>query len=279
MIRNVLTNWRGARFLFTTLAVFAVSFIGYIASGWVELGKFWLSEGACRSCSTGDITGVLGGMKIKIPRDCAELVEYDGDPGLGERPSNAASNRNTRNIRSLGMDVRLPEMSCKSSKELKDDYRSNFLNKHSLWLSIGVNSGEIYPGPQAAQRQLDAVLSSIRSPNEFWLDNYERTPEMIYGLDAFVVSGTDPQLGGPAKDNERASDKFFGHNESDAADLYISCGKTYVPRGVATCVMKFSMEPSAKAMLSVRFSREHLSQWREIKNAVVSFVSGLKPEN
>ncbi|MDR0736333.1 MAG: hypothetical protein LBF51_05810, partial [Zoogloeaceae bacterium] len=32
-----------------------------------------------------DVIGDLGGMKVRIPRHYAEYVEYDGDPGFGEK--------------------------------------------------------------------------------------------------------------------------------------------------------------------------------------------------
>lgn len=32
-----------------------------------------------------DVIGDLGGMEVRIPRDYARYVEYDADPGFGEK--------------------------------------------------------------------------------------------------------------------------------------------------------------------------------------------------
>ncbi len=55
-----------------------------------ELAKFRLfgfqpPEMAMARYTPKDVIGDLGGLKVKIPRHYAEYVEYDDDPGWGER--------------------------------------------------------------------------------------------------------------------------------------------------------------------------------------------------
>lgn len=218
--------------------------------------------------------GDLGGMKVHIQKYCAEHVEYDVDPGFGERRKGPEPERTVDSrLRSFGIDARFPEMECKQSKAMQEDYRHQFLNQNNNWVSIGINAGEIYPGAEAANRHAGYVKRSIEKPTEFWFENYERIPELIYGLDAYVVKGIDPYSGSPARESEKTNDKFFSYDKSGAADTYISCSKTNVSGGVSTCAMKFSMEPTAKALVNIRFARSLLPQWRNIRQSTIDLLT------
>lgn len=268
----------GARRSAVAISVFLVAAVVYVGVVVIEGPERVLGDAITQSNSKNttaeSYAGDLGGLKIRIPRSCVENVEYDGDPTIGANKTGAIeSGSEFLNFRSFGIDAKLPEMRCKESESLQQDYRDNWLNPKSLWVSISVNAGEIYPGPEVADRHAKFVVSSISSPTKFWLDNYERDPEELYGLTAFVVSGKDPKTGGLARDSERAEDKFFHFGPSGVADTYISCGKTNVPRGVATCFMKFSMEPAAKASIGVRFSRDLLPKWEEVREGCKSIIS------
>lgn len=224
-----------------------------------------------------DVIGDLGGLKVRIPKYCAEYVEYDADPGFGERRKGSVSERTFESkLRSFGIDARFPEMKCKQSKEMREDYRYQFLKPDNAWVSIGINAGEIYPGVEAANRHAKLVISSIDKKTEFWVDNYEKIPSLVFGLDAYVVTGIDPYSGRPARESEKTKDKFFSYGEAGTADTYISCGRTYVSGGVATCSMGFSMEPKAKVLVNVRFARSRLPQWREIRQATIYFLASFE---
>jgi len=224
-----------------------------------------------------DVVGDLGGIKVRIPKYCAEYVEYDADPGFGEQRKGLAPERTFESkLRSFGIDARFPEMKCKQSEALQKDYRNQFLMPNNAWVSIGINAGEIYPGVEAANRHAKSVISSTHKPTEFWFENYERVPRQVFGLDAYVVAGVDPYSGGPARDSEKTNDKFFRFDKLGVADTYISCGKTYVPSGVATCSMKFSMEPMAKVLINVRFVRSRLPQWSLIRRSTIDLLSGFE---
>lgn len=224
-----------------------------------------------------DVVGNLGGMKVRIPRHCAEYVEYDGDPGFGERRKGSVPERTfDSKLKSFGIDARFPEMTCKENKELREDSRRRRQDKP--WVRIGINAGEIYPklGVKATAYRESLVVESITKPSEFWFNNYEKLPESVFRLDAYVVTGIDPNLGILARESERTEDIFVGHDESGIADTYISCSKTYVSGGIASCSMDFSMEPKAKVFFDVKFARYRLSQWHDIKQSTINLFMGFE---
>lgn len=224
-----------------------------------------------------DVVGDLGGIKVRIPQYCAEYVEYNSDPVFGAQRKGFPPERNFESkLRSFGIDARFPEMKCKQGEEMRADYRNQFLMPNNAWVSIGINAGEIYPGVEAVNRHAVAVINSVHSPTEFWVDNYERVSERFFGLDAYVVKGVDPYSGVPARDSEKTIDKFFRFDRFGVADTYIACGKTHVPGGVSSCSMKFSMEPMAKVLINVRFVRSRLSQWDLIRQSTIDFISGFE---
>ncbi|WP_415755591.1 hypothetical protein [Pseudomonas leptonychotis] len=241
------------------------------------LSGFQPSEMALVQYTPEDVIGDLGGMKVHIPSVCAEYVEYDGDPGFGERRKGALPERTfDSKLKSFGVDARFPEMTCKESEGLREDYRR--LRQDNPWISIGINAGSIYPklGVKAADYREALVIESINKPSEFWFLNYEKVPGLIFGLDAYVVTGMDPNLGKTARDSERVNDVFVGRAARGAADTYITCGKTYVLGGVSSCSMGFSMEPKAKVYVDVRFARSRLSSWRDIRQSTIDFLMGFK---
>jgi hypothetical protein len=221
-----------------------------------------------------DVIGDLGGMKVRIPRHCAEYVEYDGDPRWGEKRKGPAPDRTFESrLSSFGIDARFPDMKCKENKEMREDYRRQWLEQDNPWVSIGINAGKIYPGVEAADRHAKSVVNSIDKPTEFWFENYERLPKLVFGLNAYVVTGVDPYSGKPARESVKTNDKFFQYSKAGTADTYISCGRTNVPGGVASCSMSYSVEPTAKVLVRVRFVRSRLSEWREIRQSVIDLLS------
>jgi hypothetical protein len=259
-----------------------------IASGYIFLKYQWIKyqlfgfqppEMALAQYTPKDVIGDFGGIKVSIPRHCAEYVEYDGDPGFGEKRIWPVTERTFHSeLRSFGIDIRMTDMKCKESPELREDRRQQFRKQESPWISIGINAGSIYPklGAMVADRHARIVIDSITKPTEFWFSNYERLPSKIYGLDAYVVTGLDPYTGKPAKDSDKVNDKYFHFTPSGLADTYISCGRTYVPGGVASCSMSFSLEPIAKVHVSVRFTRVRLSEWQEIRKKTIDLLTGFE---
>lgn len=227
--------------------------------------------------TTGDIIGNLGGMEVIIPRICVENVEYDDDTNFGERHKDTIPNRTfSSKLKSFGIDVRIPDMACKKNAELRKDYARP--RADSPWISIGVNAGEIYPslGANVAAYRESLIIKSINKPTDFWFKNYEKLPETSFELDAYVVTGIDPNTGKLARNSEDTYDIFIGHDKTGTANTYIRCGRTYTPGGAASCHMGFSMEPKSKAHIEIRFMRTQLYLWKNIQTAALRLLLSYK---
>lgn len=257
-------------------------FIGQFAWRVYSVQSQWFGfeppEMAVRRFTPKDVVGDLGGMRVHIPRYCAQYVEYDGDPGFGEKRKSLPERLPTSKLQSFGIEARFPEMRCQDNEEMREDRRRNFLSRENPWIGITINSGEIYPtlGARATDALAKAVTESIDRPTKFWFDNFERLPISPFGLEAYVVTGIDPRSGKPAREDRSTSDVFIHRSASGNADTYIVCSKTEAHVGVATCKMSFGMEPKAKVYIKVSFSRSQLSQWRKIRQSTLDLLTSFE---
>ncbi len=275
-------RWRAWRWVVYLLIGLAIP-VGYVA--WKiqtiksELFGFQPPEMALAQYTPKDVIGDLGGMKVRIPRHYAEYVEYDGDPGFGEKRKTPIPERTfDSRLSSFGMNVRFPDMEGLENAQMREERRRSFLREDNPWISIGINAGQIYPksGSEAADRNARAVTDTVNSPTTFWFSNYERLPDLIYSLEAYVVPGVDPRTGKPGRESDSTSDIYIHRATTGRADTYIRCGRTSVPGGVASCQMSFGLEPRAQVHLSVSFVRSRLSQWHEIRHSVIDFLTSFE---
>lgn len=243
-----------------------------------QLFGFQPPEMAAAQYTPKDVIGDLGGMKVRIPRHYAQYVEYDSDPGFGEKrkgplPERALESR----LRSFGMDVRFPDMKGFENGQLREDYRRHKLKPEDPWLSIGINAGEIYPSLGA--RATDGLAKTLWTKSEHWWNNYERLPVNVHELEAYVVPGLDPRTGKPARESDSTNDIYIHHETPDHVDTYISCGRTSVPGGISRCRMHFGLEPKAKVAVSVSFDPALLPKWQLIRQSVFDLFLSFEVKN
>jgi len=257
-------------------------FIGQFAWRVYSVQSQWFGfeppEMAARRFTPKDVIGDLGGMRVHIPRYCAEYVEYDGDPGFGEKRKSLPERLPTSKLQSFGIEARFPEMRCQDNEEMREDRRRNFLSRENPWIGITINSGEIYPtlGARATDALAKAVTESIDKPTKFWFDNFERLPISPFGLEAYVVTGIDPRSGKPANEDRNSKDIFIHRAATGTADTYIACRKVERQQGVATCGMSFVMEPKAQVYLTVSFARSQLPQWHKIRQSTLDLLASFE---
>ena len=80
-------------------------------SGRVLGGPFQPPEMAAAQFATRNMVGDLGGVPVAIPRHFANYVEYEGDPGFGEKRIGPRPERtHASKLTSFGFDVRFPDM-------------------------------------------------------------------------------------------------------------------------------------------------------------------------
>ena len=213
-----------------------------------------------------DVIGDLGGLKVRIPRHYAEYVEYDDDPGWGKKREGPIPERTfDSRLSSFGISVRFPDMKGLENEELKKELRDNFLNPNNPWIRIGINAGEIYPSMGANAR--NGLAKHLWEPSPYWWNNYERLPEDVYGLEAYVLSGVHPKTGLPAREQHNTEDVYIQRDPSGHVNTYIACSKTTVPGGVGTCSLFFGLEPTAEVDVKVNFRPSLLSHWKEIQES------------
>lgn len=270
MNENKPCNHRRSRRWLLYLIVLAIP-ISYIA--WKtqatkrEVFSFQPPEMALAQYTPTDVIGDLGGMKVRIPRHYAEYVEYDGAPEFGEKRKKPVSERTFESrLRSFGMDVRFPDMKGLENAQLREDYRRYNLKPENPWLSIGINAGEIYPS--LGERANDGQAKKLWEPSEYWWDNYERLPDYVHGLEAYIVTGFDPKTGKLARESDSTDDIYIHRETPNHVDTYISCGRTSVPGGIARCRMHFGLEPKGKVAINVSFYPALLPKWQLIRQLV-----------
>ncbi|MCL2644149.1 MAG: hypothetical protein FWD51_01660 [Betaproteobacteria bacterium] len=222
-----------------------------------------------------DVIGDLGGMKVRIPRHYAEYVEYDGDPGFGEKRKGPRPERTfDSRLKSFGISVRFPDMKGLENAQIREEYRRQPLQE-KMWIRISINAGEIYPGDGFLDRRTNSVLFNAYSPESkddwrhgHWNYAYERMPEDEYGLEVWHLTSIDPYTGKPAIESYYTKDIYIHRDPSGNVDAHIRCGRTYVPGGVASCVMGMNLAPKAQVVVNVRFRRGLLPEWKEMQQSV-----------
>ena len=169
--------------------------------------------------------------------------------------------------------MRFPDMKGLENAELQEELRRYQLNPNSPWIRIGINAGEIYPSMGANARNGQA--KHLWESSHYWRNNYERLPEDVYGLEAYVLSGKHPETELPAREQHNTYDVYIQRELSGHVNTYIKCSKTTVPGGVGTCYLLFGLEPEAKVAVNVAFRPSLLSHWKEIqessRNLLLSF--------
>ena len=217
-----------------------------------------------------DVIGDLGGMKVVIPRYYAKYVEYDDSPGFVRKEQRPVQKKQytvrtfDSRLESFGMDVRFPDMKGLVDWRTRQEKRREPLHE-SNWLSVGVSAGKYYYGDEALNRLARVVLKPDEYPRDYWRDNYIKLPENEYGLEAYMVTGNNPNTGKPARDNFYPADIYLQQQPTGKVDTYIACLRAHISGGIARCNMRFTLEPKAHVGIEVYFRRDLLQEWRKIK--------------
>lgn len=218
-----------------------------------------------------DVVGDLGGVPVTIPRHFANFVEYEGDPGWGEKRKGPVPERTHQSkLVSFGYYTRFPDMAGRSSPELIKD-SSSYSSSKTPWISVGINTGNIYPGDGF----LDRVTASIGNIGHILkYEQYEQLPQQQHGLTVYAAAGMDQKTDKPYREDTNAHDLFVHRDKANQVDAYIDCSNRNVP--APPCRHDFSLEPYMHAQVYVSYRRSLLPQWREIQQAVTQQILGFK---
>ena len=248
-------------------------FIIYVVSqsSFLLSNPFEPPEMAAAKYASRDVVGDLGGVPVNIPRHFANYVEYEGDPGWGEKRKGPKPKRTHQSkLISFGYDTRFPDMAGESSPELIKDKRSYSIHT-TPWIDVGIKTGNIYPGDGFLDRRA-SYLDRKDSILEY--EHYEQLPETEHGLTVYAAEGIDPKTNKPYREDDYAKDVFLHRDHTNRVDTYIDCSNRL--RGSQPCEHSFSLEPHMHAKVYVIYRRTLLPHWKEIQQAVTQQILGFK---
>ena len=221
--------------------------------------------------SSNDVTGDLGGVSVSIPRHFANFVEYD-DINLSEKRKDIIPKRiHGYKLNSFGYYTRFPDMAGQSSQKLIKD-RESYSSGKTPWISVGINTGSIYPGDGFLDR---ATAQIGKSGDILKYEKYEQLPNQLYGLTLYVATGIDPKTNRPYREDTDAHDIFVHRDKkTNRVDAYIDCSNRNVI--APPCTHDLSLEPYMHAQVYVSYRRNLLPQWQEIQQSVTQQILGFK---
>lgn len=247
---------------------------------WVKIAEPYLwgfgpRDMAVAQYTPKDVVGDLGGMKVTIPRHIPELVEYNGDPSWGEKRKGPRPERtHDSKLMSFGFDVRYPDMATLSSPELRA-HKKSAKPFETMWMHVGVGSGEIYPRDGAMDSQARSTIEKPSATRFPWTNHYTQVPKKQHGLTVYTLQDTDPDTGQPAREHERARDVYIARNAKGQVTTFIECQSQM--RHSMTCHHNFSMEyDGVKALIVVYYRPELLAHWRDIQAKVTRLILSFK---
>ncbi|WP_194715590.1 hypothetical protein [Noviherbaspirillum soli] len=221
-----------------------------------------------------DMVGNLGGIPVTIPQHFANYVEYEGDPGWGEKRKGPMPERtHASRLNSFGFKVRLPDMAGLSSREMWKD-RNSYTIYNTPWIRVRLTSGNFYFGDGFLDRQASYLERWKVDGNGLAWERYEPINEPFHGLTVYVPTGTDPKTQRPYREGLHAEDVFLHRTADGKVDAYIRCSNR--PHEAAPCTQAFSMEPGMEAAVDVSYRRGLLPQWRQIQTDVSRLIWSFK---
>lgn len=263
----------------TLWAVVGLIVLACIAA-WFKLASLWVGgfqppEIAAAQYSSKDVVGNLGGLPVRLPRYAVHLVEYDGEPSWGKNTKPVAKTDRT-GIKSFGFYARYPDMQMIDSYATEKEHRSQSIYT-TMWLSVGVTSGEIYPKDGFLDRVFACLVRATAPPRcntVWWGNDYDRLNKPEHGLTVYALKGLEPKTGQPAREDKTfAKDVFVAKDKQGRVRTYISCSN--VGHEAAPCGHTFSMEyDGMHADISVKYRRGLLPHWQDIQTKVTQAMLG-----
>lgn len=246
---------------------------------------------AARDAKVAFVVGDLGGVPVRIPHYFANYVEYDGDPGFGEKRQGPIPERTYQSkLSSFGFKVRFPDMAGLSSPEMwkdhdqyKDPYWKDYydpIKSISPWIRVGFRSGAIYPGDGFLEYWVNATLA-FNAEREGYAalshKNYAKLPKTEHGLTVYAPPGIDPKTHKPYREDDDAQDLFVHRDKSGKVDTYIECSNRNLNNfKFSPCTQHISMEPRMRAEIYISYTRHHLPYWQQIQRNVSELVWSFK---
>jgi hypothetical protein len=284
------TRPRSGRWVVVLIVTLLIIFGGFFAllarvMG-VGMHGFMPPEMAAAYHTPKDVVGDLGGMPVRIDRHIVRYVEYDGDPGWGEKRKGPPPERtHASRLNSFGFYVRYPDMGSLDKPELRADfdrYHPNMtpmeygLRDKDPWLDGGIQSGSRYPGHGFLDRLYEGTIPN--PDQQSIMDQMIPEPSSIKGLELFVARGNAPATGKPWR-YEGTGDIYIHHDRKGKVTTYIRCSYLRGTQRYSLCTQEWSMEKHGVNIdVSVTYVPLYLPQWQNIQAKVSQFVLNFRDD-
>jgi hypothetical protein len=212
-----------------------------------------------------DVIGDLGGMPVSIPRHFANFVEYDGDPGWGEKRKGPIPDRTYQSkLNSFGFKVRFPDMAGRSGPEQEKDYASSSIYK-TQWIDVGITTGSHFGDGLFLERS----VNDINKENLKF--QFQILPKKTHGMETYSPVGIDPKTRSrPESTDYNDRDLFVHRTINGQVDTYIKCSN--VNHDAAPCSHYFFLPPPLAAKVTVSYRRGLLPEWQKIQISVAQLI-------
>tara|TARA_Y100000758_G_scaffold289976_2_gene243156 strand:+ start:1414 stop:2370 length:957 start_codon:yes stop_codon:yes gene_type:complete len=235
-----------------------------------SIGGFGGMQMATAQYTPKDVVGDLGGMPVTIPRHMAEFVEYEGDPGWGQKRKGPIPERTHESkLTSFGVQFRYPDMATLSSPAMWQDKNSKSIY-NTDWMSIGVSAGTNYPGDAWLNRWVGGNIQRVEMDRYI----YKQQTDKLYGLTKYLKINKDT---GEADEKMNNIDGLLLVKADDqgAITTYIECST--VQHFAAPCRHNFSLEfQGLPIKVYVQYRRPLLQNWQDIQAKVSEMLLGFK---
>jgi hypothetical protein len=261
--RGKIWRWLGYLLLFIVLAI-GVAQWQRVRLINAALWGFQPAEMAAAQYQSKTLRANLGGMPVAIPWYFAEYVEYDGDPGFGEKRKGPRPVRTPESrIASFGFDMRYPDMAGLETWAMRAERRRKYRAWNTPWVGVTIISGELYSGDGSIDRLASGQLEPSPNYPQF---NYSPRPGRFHGLEVYVQSNIDKRTGRPYGEGDGGQDLFIAREADGHVKAVIKCANRKVP--APPCQHDFNLEPKAEINVTVNYRRQLLPQWRDIQEKV-----------
>ena len=230
------------------------------------------------------IIGNLGGVPVNLPSSVVSLVEYDDSPGWDPeklRTYNPPTRSYQSIITSFGFDFfnndaqlfdRNDPTMCERNKNDWgiDGSKSDRVSVHILF----------DPQHPPKYKNLDHHLAWymdkmwIEPPHPDHSSYFEKTTEILYGLEVYINPGIDSKTGKPWREHENAQDLFVGRDSEGHVQTLIECSNKPIPAPV--CVHYLISPYPMQIKIDVDYGRPQLSQWQSIQRNTIQFATGFQ---
>ena len=244
-----------------------------IAEEATPLESVQIMSGNYRKGGSVGVVGHLGGVPVSIPKEFANFVEYDGDPGFLEKRNGLIPRRTFESgIRSFGFEIRYPDMAPENEQNWKEKRKESIYT--TTWMSVGVLSNSHYQD-RSKTRFAELARAWLKNASIFY--RYEEQPEKVYGLTTYIPVNAD-LLRRENGTNSLSDRNIYIHYVTDNdVDAYIDCSNR--KHEAAQCNHSFGLEPTLKVSVKVSYRKGLLPYWQEIQGGITKVLLGFRVDS